>query len=108
MGLVILFVVTIVGMTMKFVLFYSSVQEADLSDISGTDTALDKELFNSVTEVRAQKITDKKNASADIRDPFSPVYVPPPLPDVLESDEEPAATDSMEDGSDLTQEPATE
>lgn len=107
MGLVILFAITVIAMTAKFVLFYSSEREIG-SDTSsqGVMNTLDKELFDAVTAAHEQKTADKSGVSADIRDPFSDPYeAPPPSPEPEEEAREP---DDTEETPDLAPEPASE
>lgn len=94
MGIVVLFAVGAVAMTAKFLLFYSSVQGRDSAATNGVMITLNKDLFDSVTQINVQKVMEKDPVSADLRDPFSPPFIPPPeIPEPIEELETPDETE---------------
>lgn len=77
-GLVVIFTVVTVTWTAQFVIFYSTMKDVDSGNSQGQPNELNTELFNAVTEDWETKTAPKPSLPADIRDPFSPPYVPPP------------------------------
>lgn len=77
-GLVVIFTIATVVWTTQFVIFYSVTEDIGSEGSQQQMTALDRELFDAVTEAKEMKTVPKPSLPTDIRNPFSQPYVPPP------------------------------
>lgn len=89
-SLVVIFTTATVVWIARSVIFYSVTEDIDSGESQQQVTALDRELFDAVTEAKETKTAPKPSLPTDIRDPFSQPYVPPPPEVTTEAEDVPA------------------